>query len=162
MIARRSGLSKSGLYSHFKSKQDMLKQLFMTEFDRILEYIEEGITWSAVPEEQLYLAIFFAADYFHTRSEILLAADWIRTRRLNLGITLPPRLYQVFSDINLKVPGTQQAVFTPAVVDRLGQMILFLIVHTFMHRPEGMSFSELPNNGIRRLFRFIALGMKGF
>ncbi|MDR2484501.1 MAG: TetR/AcrR family transcriptional regulator [Treponema sp.] len=162
MIARRSGLSKSGLYSHFKSKQDMLKQLFMTEFDRILEYIEEGIALSAVPEEQLYLAVFSAADYFRTRSEILLAADWIRTRRLNLGITLPPRLYQVFSYINLKVPGTQQAVFTPAVVDRLGQMILFLIVHTFMHRPEGMSLSELPNNGIRRLFRFIVLGMKGF
>jgi AcrR family transcriptional regulator len=162
MVARRSGMSKSGLYSHFKNKQDMLGQLFSTEFDRVWGYVREGISWSAVPEEQLYLAILSVADYLKARSEILLAMDWIRIRRIHLGITPPAQLYQVFSEIKLKVPGTDQAVFNPSVADQMGQMILFLIVHTLMRRPEGMAFSELPNHSIRRLFTFIVLGMKGF
>lgn len=162
MVARRSGLSKSSLYTHFKNKQDMLKRLFMTEFDRVLGYAEAGIGLSAVPEEQLYLAVFSVTDYLRARPEILLGADWIRTRRLNLGITVPPRLYRAFSGIKLWVPGTGEAVFTPDTVDRFGMMILFLIVHTLMRRPEGMDFSELPNVSIRRLFRFITLGMNGF
>jgi AcrR family transcriptional regulator len=161
MVARKSGLSKSSLYSRFKNRQDMLKRLFMTEFDRVLGYVEEGITLSSAPEEQLYLAVFSAADYLRSRSEILLAADWIRTRNLNLGIAIPPRLYRVFSDIKFR-GAVSEVTVTPDLADQLGQMILFLIVHTLMRRPAGMAFSELPNLSIRRLFRFIALGLQGF
>lgn len=155
MIARRSGLSKSSLYSHFKNKEDMLNRLLITELDRMMGYVEESILRSEVSEERLYLAVFSAADYLRSRLEILLAANWIRYRRQNLHTEIPPRLWQVFSDLGLNLS-------SPEGAERLGLGIFFLIVHTLMRRPEGLSCSEMPKTAIRRLFRFIALGLEGF
>ncbi|MDR3170723.1 MAG: TetR/AcrR family transcriptional regulator [Treponema sp.] len=161
MVARRSGLSKSSLYSHFKNKQDMLRQLFLTEFDRIVRFAELGKQHSAVPEEQLYLVIISMADYLRSRPEILVAIDWIRTRRLDLGhIAASSRVYQVISDIQgLGSTGEQDTSGTTS--ELTPQWILFLIVNTLMHRPAGMAFSELPNSSIRVLFKFIVSGIKG-
>jgi AcrR family transcriptional regulator len=185
MVAHRSGLSKSGLYAHFKSKQDMMAQLFLTEFARIINYADLNINASAVPEEQLYLAIISIADYLRSRPEILVAMDWIRTRRLDLGHTFPPRLYRFITKINLDVfnKGRDGAPDsdgeTPA--DWLAQWILFLIIHTLMQSPKPgerhlmprcvkakfeplqlNSFKEISNDSFRILYRFIAAGLKGF
>jgi AcrR family transcriptional regulator len=170
MIARRSGLSKSGLYAHFRNKQDMLRQFFMTEFDRMIRYAGAGIARSTVPEEQFYLAVVSLADYFRSRSEILLAADWLKTRRIDLGIEIPSGIYQIFSDIGVPGPDGSSAQALPGGdkdaaairAERISQWILFLIINTLMRRPEGMNFTEIPNDSMRRLFRFICLGIKGF
>ena len=53
MVARRSGLSKSGLYAHFKNKRDMLDQLFVTEFSRIVGFAKAQLETSEIPEAQL-------------------------------------------------------------------------------------------------------------
>ncbi|MDR1240007.1 MAG: TetR/AcrR family transcriptional regulator, partial [Treponema sp.] len=108
MIARRSGLSKSGLYAHFRNKQDMLKRFFVTEFERMIRYAEEGIAASTVPSEQFYLALVSLADYLRSRQEILMAADWIRTRRIDLGLEIPPRMYRVFRPPGFPAPGRCQ------------------------------------------------------
>ena len=163
MIARRSGLSKSGLYAHFRSKQDMLRSFFMTEFERMIRYAEEGIAASKAPPEQFYLALVSLADYLRSRPEILMAVDWLRTRRLDLELEIPVRIYRLFSDIRLPgvgpvpIPGEEGPE-----TEYTSQWILFLIINTLMHRPPGMGFSEVPNAGIRRLYRFICLGIKGF
>ncbi|MDR2518224.1 MAG: TetR/AcrR family transcriptional regulator [Spirochaetaceae bacterium] len=168
MVARCSGLSKSGLYSHFKNKRDMLRRLFTTEFDRIIRYAEAGVKLSLIPEERLYLTLFSVADYLRARSEILLSASWIKTRRfelLDLKTSIFPRLcrlYCAFQGINLRDSQTGGAVFDPPETERLCPMILFLIVHTLTRRTEGNGASALSNEGIRRLFRFIALGIKGY
>jgi AcrR family transcriptional regulator len=101
MVARRSGLSKSGLYSHFKNRQDMFRQFFVTEIDRLIAYAEAGKRNSTVAEEQLYLVIGAIADYFRSRPEILFAADWLRTRRIDLGVAIPPGIFRVLADIRL-------------------------------------------------------------
>jgi AcrR family transcriptional regulator len=163
MIARRSGLSKSGLYAHFRSKQDMLRRFFMTEFERMIRYAEGAVAASEAPPEQFYLALVSLADYLRSRPEILMAMDWLRTRRLDLGLEIPARFYRIFSDIRLpgagpvSIPGGggPDAVHT-------SQWILFLVVNTLIHRPPGMGFPEVSNAGIRRLYRFICLGIKGF
>jgi AcrR family transcriptional regulator len=185
MVAHRSGLSKSGLYAHFKSKQDMMAQLFLTEFTRIINYAELSINASAVPEEQLYLAIISIADYLRSRPEILVALDWIRTRQLNLGHTFPPRLYRFITQINLDIFNQVRDVVpdsdgeTPA--DWIAQWVLFLIINTLMRFPKPgerpfmcgskaktleslhlHSFAEIPNDSFRILYRFIAAGLKGF
>jgi AcrR family transcriptional regulator len=191
MVARRSGLSKSGLYAHFKSKQDMMAQLFLTEFDRIINYADLNIKASAVPEEQLYLAIISIADYLRSRPEILVALDWIKTRRLGLGLTFPIRLYRAITKIKLDALFVPQPASgfsndkalaagvdeeTPA--DWIAQWILFLIVNTLIRCPlplaphgaksQGLealgahSFKKIPNNSFRILYRFIAMGLKGF
>ncbi|MDR3343174.1 MAG: TetR/AcrR family transcriptional regulator [Treponema sp.] len=159
MVARRSGLSKSGLYAHFKSKQDMLAQLFLSEFDRIVAFAEANKKNSPVPEEQLYLVIISIADYLRSRPDILVALDWIRTRRLDLGLAVPLRIYRVISDISCMEGSTGDA--PDMALERIPQWIMFLIVNTLIHRPAGMAFSELPNPSIRILFKFIVLGIKG-
>ncbi|MDR0622887.1 MAG: TetR/AcrR family transcriptional regulator [Treponema sp.] len=166
MIARRSGLSKSGLYAHFRSKQDMLRSFFLTEFERMIRYAQGGMAASEAPPEQFYLALVSLADYLRSRPEILMAVDWLRTRRLDLELEIPVRLYRIFSGISL--PGAEP-VSVPGgggesgpETEYVSQWILFLIVNTLIQRPPGMDFSEVPNAGIRRLYRFVCLGLKGF
>jgi AcrR family transcriptional regulator len=163
MIARRSGLSKSGLYAHFRNKQDMLRSFFMTELDRVFCYIKTAIAASQAPPEQFYLALVSLADYLRSRPEILMALDWLKTRRLELGLEIPPRLYRIFSDIRL--PGLGPVSIPGGGgedPDYIPQSILFLVVNTLMRRPAGMDFLAVPNAGIRRLYRFICLGIRGF
>jgi AcrR family transcriptional regulator len=181
MVAQRSGLSKSGLYAHFKSKQDMLAQLFLAEFGRIATYAELNIGASAVPEEQLYLAIISIADYLRSRPEILVALDWIKTRRLTLGhYTFPVQIYRFITNIKLDAFREEQNdkagdAETPS--DRLAQWILFLIINTLIRWPHpvrewggaqgpqplrSLVFTEIPNDSFRILYRFIARGLKGF
>jgi AcrR family transcriptional regulator len=158
-IARRSGLSKSGLYAHFKNKQDMIRQLFQTEFEHLADYAEAGSRFSALPAERFYLVILSMADYLRSRTEVLITADWIKTQRVHLGLEIPPRLYKAFFDAGLSFPGQDQ---DPALAEYTVQWILFLIVNLLMRLPDGMDFAELPNSSIRRVFRFIGLGAGGF
>jgi AcrR family transcriptional regulator len=159
MVARRSGISKSGLYAHFKSRADMLAQMFLTEFDRIVDYAELGKSQSPVLEEQFYLAIVGIANYLRSRPEILITLDWIRTRRLDLEIAVPPRIFRLFADIQVK-PGWENEG-SELDGEPFAQWVLFLIVNTLMRRPEGASFSEVSNMSFRILYKFIVLGIEG-
>ncbi|MDR2739856.1 MAG: TetR/AcrR family transcriptional regulator [Treponema sp.] len=161
MVARRSGLSKSGLYAHFKNKADMLGQMFITEFVRIVDYAELERSRSAVVEEQFYLVMVSIANYLRSRPEILITMDWLKTRRLELGVSAPPRIYRIFGDINLK-----EAVKFPEgselTGEALAQWIMFLVVDTLMRRPEGISFSDVSNTSFRIVYKFIVLGIDGW
>jgi AcrR family transcriptional regulator len=158
MVARRSGLSKSGLYAHFKSKQDMLGQLFMTEVDRIAHRADVYARMSTVPAERLYLAVLSIADYLRSRPEILVTLDWIRIQRLDLRITVPQLIYDIFGKLKLHEALGKENM-SPEVIS---QWILFLTVEILMRRPDGMDFADLSNRSVRILFRFIALGIKGW
>ena len=92
LVARRSGLSKSGLYAHFKSREEMLGRLFTVEFDRIAAVMEDRISRGETVAERSYLAMASAAFYLSSRPDILLALDWIRVQRIDLGMLMPPRL----------------------------------------------------------------------
>jgi AcrR family transcriptional regulator len=160
MAARRSGLSKSGLYAHFKNKQDMIKQLFLTEFERILTYAEAAIRKSTVPEEQFYLAIAAIVDYFRSRPEILTALDWIKTRRLDWEHPVLPRMGRIFSDII----GNGYPVIeglSESLKEQTSHWVLFLTANVLMRLPQGMAISEFPNKSQRILYKFIALGVDG-
>jgi AcrR family transcriptional regulator len=159
MVARRSGLSKSGLYSHFKSRTDMLGRMFIAEFDRILDYAELGKSRSAKPEEQFYLVIVAVANYLRSRPEILIAMDWIRTRRLDLNIPEHPRTYRLFAGIEMKGVDLDGLGLTG---ETMSQWALFLIINTLMRRPEGVSFADVPDSSFRILYKFIALGIEGW
>jgi AcrR family transcriptional regulator len=185
MVARRSGLSKSGLYAHFKNKQDMLVQLFVTEMDRIIDFAEESMKGSDVMAERLYLAIFSICDYLRSQPDILIALDWLRTRHVSMEqpeqavISPPPRIYRIFRDIHFspelgpRLPDTAD--------DGIPAWILFLIVHCLMHGSRGENFMEwaklskgrkhqpsredfakISNGNFRILYRFIARGIREF
>ncbi|GHV85496.1 hypothetical protein AGMMS50230_11040 [Spirochaetia bacterium] len=161
-VAKRSGLSKSGLYAHFKSKQDMLSRLFMTEFERIAENTAAQIPLGETREEQLYLAILSIAGYLQSRTEILIALDWVRIQRLELDLSVPPTLIDFFAGLNLTSSGTSSD--SPEEKrENISQWILFLLVTVLMRRlyQEDTETGRINNDSLRKIFRFVTLGVEG-
>jgi len=168
-VAKRSGLSKSSLYSHFKNKQDMLRQLFMTESMRIIDFSQSQIKQSEIPQEQLYLGIFAVAEYLRSKPDILVALDWIRNRKLNLAPVdhrhKRPKIdfLRLFELIDIKPLQNEGSPFReiPARQEEnvyITPWILFLIIRTLMERKPG----DVPNSDIRSVYKFITLGIGGF
>jgi AcrR family transcriptional regulator len=160
MVARRLGLSKSSLYAHFKNKRDMIRRFFMTEFGRILKRGEGGTGLSKIMEEQLYLGIFSIVSYLRSRPDIIMAMDWLRTRRPDIKPADHIRFSRFFRGITVRVEG-RPVDFSSPEVERIGQWILFLIIHTLMRKPGNLSFKDIPNHRVRTLYRFITLGVGG-
>jgi AcrR family transcriptional regulator len=172
-VARRSGLSKSSLYSHFKNKQDMLYQLFMTESMRIIDFARHQIKQSKIPQEQLYLGIFSVAEYLRSKPDILVAMDWIRNRKLNLNPADHKHkrpafgFLRLFEVIDIKPLQNEHSPFKEIPIGEkdnfdISQWILFLIVKTLMIRKPGQGLGDVPTSDIRSLYKFITLGIGGF
>ena len=169
MVAKKLGLSKSSLYGHFKNKKDMLRRLFITEFKRIIEYFRQGISLSVKAEEQLYLGIFSIALYLRARPEILIAMNWFRTRKLDLG--RPDKnleIFRLFEDVDI------EPIRDAAEDDkqRISHMICFLLINILIHPTPIFSVKQakmikidnlkVQNNDIRILYKFITQGLGGF
>ncbi|MDR2209863.1 MAG: TetR/AcrR family transcriptional regulator [Spirochaetaceae bacterium] len=131
--AKYSGLSKSGLYAHFKSREDMFTRLVMTEFERIAAIAAARSGLSKKREERLYLAILSIADYLTVRPEILIILDWVRIQRLKLKLFVPAALHDFFSSLNLRAPGFENNR------ENISQWILFLLVTILMRRLRSQS-----------------------
>ncbi|MDR0637040.1 MAG: TetR/AcrR family transcriptional regulator, partial [Treponema sp.] len=165
MVAQRAGMSKSGLYAHFKNKQDMLTQLFLTEFDRIFARTEAAMRLVDTVEEKLYMSIVSIADYLRSYPEILLAMDWVRTRQLKLNCSVPPRLYRIFDEFHF-----DEERFSHVIEETNNdegryctiRWIGFLIMNLLMSRPEDMDFVDIPDESVRLLYQVITCGMGGF
>jgi AcrR family transcriptional regulator len=166
MVAKCMGLSKSSLYGHFKNKKDMLRRLFASEFMRIIEFARNGIKLSENTTEQLYLGIYSISVYLKLRSEILVAMDWIRTRKLDLG--KPEKntnIFRLFEDVDiasLRNAGDERK-------QMVSHWILFLLIGTLMQpnwlekfQKPVFSFEKDNKDDIRQLFKFITLGLGGF
>ncbi|MDR0402208.1 MAG: TetR/AcrR family transcriptional regulator [Treponema sp.] len=152
-VARRSGLSKSGLYAHFRSKRDMLSRLFMTEFERIAEIAAACSGLSPLWEERLYLVIFSVTEYLRSRPEVLVTMDWVRIQRLELDISLPLQLHDFFSGltVDLDISSTD-----------ISEWVFLLIGIMLMRYYHSENSLDLPNEALRKLFRFVSLGVEGF
>ncbi|MDR1507017.1 MAG: TetR/AcrR family transcriptional regulator [Treponema sp.] len=154
-VAGLSGLSKSGLYAHFKSKEDMLSRLFMTEFDRIAAIAEACSAHSPRWEERLYLVISSISAYLMERPDILTALDWVRIQRMELDIAVPSRLADFFAGLNL-------AVDSGISSKDVSRWSLFLIVAVLIQYSRANAGQALPSGILRKMFRFITLGINGF
>jgi AcrR family transcriptional regulator len=169
MVAKKLGLSKSSLYGHFKNKKDMLRRLFATEFRRIIEYARQGISLSEKPEEQLYLGIFSIAVYLRSRPEILVAMNWFRTRKIDLG--KPDKnieIFRLFEDVKIE----SFYDITENDKQRISHLICFLLINILVHPTQLFSAKrekmiksvnlKVQNNDIRELYKFITQGLGGF
>ncbi|MDR1867200.1 MAG: TetR/AcrR family transcriptional regulator [Treponema sp.] len=138
-IADRMGLSKSSLYSHYSSKESMIKQFFITEFEQINRCINEGVHATERSDEQLYAALYSVSEYFRSWPELLHAIDGTKTIHIEKPVIFN---YDVKT---IQFPGIYENIDN--------QWILFLLVSMLMHQKEV---------NIRVLFRFICLGLQGF
>jgi len=159
MVAKRMGISKSSLYGHFKNKKDMLRKLFMSEFERIIDFARQGIILSSNTAEQLYLGIFSIAVYLRSRPEILIAIDWIRTRNLNLGKSVKkPDIFRLFKDIKFESLNNLDEDAKLVTF----HWILFLLTNILTQPFMTNNTRKVQNSDIRVLYRFITLGLGGF
>jgi len=159
MVARRLGLSKSSLYGHFKDRKDMLRRLFTGEFMRIINFARQGIALSDIPEEQLYLGIYSITVYFRSHPEFLIALDWIRTRKLDLGEYEEKNdVFRLFEDIEIEPIGTD----SKDDKERISNWILFLLINVLTKQGRSTSAEKVQNTDIRVLYKFITLGLGGF
>ncbi|MDR3356175.1 MAG: TetR/AcrR family transcriptional regulator [Spirochaetaceae bacterium] len=169
MVAKESGLSKSGLYAHFSSKRDMLRQLFLEEFDEVVRYARDASRKSVVPEAQLYLAIRAVEDFLTSEPEFLAAISSLKTQNINLDMRMMDgikedmkknstecrsRFFQVFSEI-------KNARGEALIDETTTGAILFLLTDTLIRKPESMDYKAIPDQSLRSLYRFIALGTNG-
>ena len=142
----------------------MMTRFIITELSQILNSARVQIETTKVPEEQLYLAIISVVNYLRSRPEILMAMDWIKTMRLDLGKEPLKRLYKAINSIKLEAVRQQD----PHHLVWIAQWMLFLIVNTMTRCTEqeddriwAKKAAEIPNESFRILFRFIALGLEG-
>jgi AcrR family transcriptional regulator len=165
MVAKRMGLSKSSLYGHFINKKDMLRRLFYSEFTRIIEFARQGLKLSEDTAEQLYLGIYSIAVYLRSRPEILIAMDWIRVRKLDLGDPEDNlEIFRLFEDIkieSLSNAGEEEKQL-------ISHWILFLLINTLTrfnlpeNQPVNYSLNNVHNDDIHVLYKFITSGLGGF
>ncbi|MDR0383098.1 MAG: TetR/AcrR family transcriptional regulator [Spirochaetaceae bacterium] len=175
MVAKKSGLSKSGLYAHFASKHDMLRQLFLEEFNDVIQYARTVSRKSGIPEEQLYLALRAVEGFLTSEPEFLAAINSLKTRPIGFedagfdcvdfdNDTLRrmhkekqeyhDSLLRVFSEIRTASGG-------PLVDENMAHLMLFLLIDTLVRKPAAKDYKDIPDESFRTLYRFIALGTEG-
>jgi AcrR family transcriptional regulator len=161
LVARRSGLSKSGLYAHFKSREDMLRRLFLTEFERISAVMADRASRSDIPMERLYLATTAAADYLLARQDVLVALDWVRVQRLDLASAMPATFVDLFGFLT-KAAAVGECRLPTGKIDSTVHWILFLIVNMLMRTKMCDRPIAPVEHRLRALHACLCVGIEGW
>jgi AcrR family transcriptional regulator len=163
MFARKSGLSKSSLYSHFESREEMILSLFVNEFKRIASVAVYNKAKSDVPEERFYLTMLAIAGYLRAHPMILRAIDKARTGHKahpKGPLAEKPSLFRITDEIfaGIRVPSLRGEL---TLGKKDADYVLFMLVNALMFRPDGMDYEDVGNGSMRILFRFLTLGLRG-
>jgi hypothetical protein len=137
----------------------MICQLFLGEFDRIITRARELSARSDVPEEQLYLAVRSIAGGLKTEPELLAALDSFRLRNIDMeAVKRLKNKYEPQNRAGEVFQAIRKSDGTPLLDENMTGLVLFLLTGTLMRKPKNMSYAEIPNESLRTLYRFIALG----
>lgn len=158
-VAEKAGLSKSGLYAHFASKEEMLRQLFLKEFEQVSQSLKRVLDLSQNPLDRLYLTLRTVNDYLRNNRDILLVLDWVRLQRIELGMLFPEGSLELFSFIK-ELP-------LKSVVARwegltLARLVLFYVVNQLMVEVRQQVGDEESLRNLRELFIYMTHGVKGW
>ena len=100
-IAKQMGLSsKSSLYSHFNSRDDMLQQLFFAESERILNFVKaNGLRYDNLNED-MYGCMAATFCYFTADPNALRYFDWLHYQMTKESI-IPghSKMFRVFDSL---------------------------------------------------------------
>jgi integrase len=152
---------------------------------RIIDFARQGMGRSEVRHEKLDVGIFSIAVYLRSKPDILVAMDWVRTRRHDFvkgqpqtgaGVSAvgvggncdnaawewedgpPPEFPKIFEEIEIN-PLQSGEISDGEGRKLVCHWILFLLINILMRPGETKT---LKNEDIRFLYRFITLGIKGF
>lgn len=159
IVAQKAGLSKSSLYSHFESKEEMLRQLFLNEFEALANILASVLALSGDPLEKLYLTMRVVTEYLQSHRDILFVMDWVRLQRISLGVLIPERSLELFSfarDLPLRKSLAHWDALT------LARWVLFLVVNQLMvELRHGLGEGESLDN-LKELYSYILTGVRGW
>lgn len=160
MVAKKIGLSKSSLYSYYSSKAEMIENYILTEIQRVSDYAEQCTLLSALPEEQIYLAIIGIANYLRSKPDVLNTIDKLRMQKPDMKkhnhFHKPKpisQIYRIFSHV--KTPDGARMLN-----ERDTEWILFLIVNILLRRPVDIAYEDMPNESFRILYQFVCGGIE--
>ncbi len=158
-VAQITGLSKSGLYAHFPSKRQMIRQLFLNEFDTLGVILEKTLTISPQPLDRLYLTMRTVWYYLISHKDILRLMDWIRLHRIDLGMLIPERSLTLLRFVrNLPLRPT----FSSWDLLTLVSWVLFLVVNQLMvELRQGIGEADSLQN-LKDLYIYMTTGVKGW
>ena len=80
-IARKAGMSKSGLYFYFENRDDMLWRMIDRERHRLGRITQQRMAGVESFVEQLYVYFVVFASYLYLRPEFLAVMNWFRFQR---------------------------------------------------------------------------------
>jgi AcrR family transcriptional regulator len=92
LVSKKAGLSKSGLYAHFRNREDMLSSMFESEYERIAAVLGPRIEACGGLPDRLYAAMATTAAYLRERPEVLSVLDWVRAQRIDIKVAFPERI----------------------------------------------------------------------
>ena len=161
LVARRSGLSKSGLYAHYRSREEMLKHLFLSEFERISAVMADRALRSENPVEQLYLAMAAAAHYLSERQDVLVALDWIRAQRVHLGREMPETITILFGFLS-EAAARGECRLPAGRLEPTIRWILFLLVNMLMRTRRMDQAEAAVQSRLRALHANVCVGLEGW
>jgi hypothetical protein len=165
MIANKAGCSKSALYSHFASREEMIKEFIVTEITRVSLYAKDCSLLSKEPSEQIYLVIAAIAHYLKQKADVLQTIDKLRLQKPNFKKNKME--HKPFSQIHCIFQEVKKQDGTPLINERDTEWILFLVV-SFLQVTRGSGDyndfghednSDVPNENLRMLFRYIVGGI---
>ncbi|MFQ3547738.1 MAG: TetR/AcrR family transcriptional regulator [Termitinemataceae bacterium] len=157
-VAQQAGLSKSGLYAHFASKEAMLRQLFITQFELLISQVKQILPLSREPLEQLYLLMRTVWEYLRSNQDILLVLDWVRLQRIDLGPLFPEgslELFQFIRSLPRRLPLNDWDEL--AII----RWILFLEVNQLLVEFRRAPEEAVSLDTLHRLFLYITTGVEG-
>ncbi|MFP4010943.1 MAG: TetR/AcrR family transcriptional regulator [Spirochaetaceae bacterium] len=85
-IADRAGMSKSGLYFHFRNRAEMMARMLVPEHDRMVELVRERVLCYEDFSRRLYAFLILAGTYALRSRSILTALDWMRFHRIRMKL----------------------------------------------------------------------------
>jgi AcrR family transcriptional regulator len=70
-IAAQAGISKGGIYHHFKSKKELVIELFRNRVNRYFEYLTEQVRGAADAAQGLNVLVEKSGEIFHEHESVL-------------------------------------------------------------------------------------------
>lgn len=157
MVARKTGISKSSLYSHFKNKSEMIKESIETEFERVIFHARECSRLSVLSYERLYLAITGIKYYLKAKPAVLCALNKLRMEKAKYKKRPHSEkdkagVVGIFSNIT-------NDDGSPLINARDTEWILFLIVNVLLGNCKK-DIQCIEDKSFRILFKFITGGIE--
>ncbi|HET7839544.1 MAG TPA: TetR/AcrR family transcriptional regulator [Rectinemataceae bacterium] len=132
LVAKKAGMSKSGIYAHFKDRDEMLASMFETEYERIASVLGPRIEACEGLPDRLYAAMATTAEYLIGRPEVLAALDWVRAQRIDLRVAFPERILAHYRFLEREAEAGRCRLIEGSL-DLTLRWIHFLVVNYLVH-----------------------------